>query len=628
MRDALVVAGAAAVALLHALIAPRLAVGGGGGDERSMELLGEELKATTEAPAIRGVDARRGRGAGRRGPARAGRGGHGGRGAGRPGVRGGPQPLVRGAEALSGAAMALLDPNHPDRRAGLNPWPPRCAIRVHHPRSETRMAVLLWGAPGPREPRLLLIELVPRARSGATSTAAIDALGTLGAESAAGARASTRLSSKRWDRPMPSCACAPRSPSRRPAGRPRETSCLRGSTAVTRWIARRCSLRWAKSSPKAPSTTADQWRDCVERSSSRPVRSGTGSSMRWKDAHPWVRGEGAGRDTNTGGQAELTRRRPAKQHSWPLPGEDATTASATARALLADADSSVRAHLEQPWALGTLGDGVGCAAARGDGAAARMLDAAPDAVAAVGRIAARARAVDLAARSLCPLGADPRPNVRAKAFAGLALAGARCQGGEAERAAVADDSSEDVRAAAMSSYRACPRPGRMTRPLRSLRATTTASGAVATRCRSHAPVPAHSHPALIYLVAKGATTPHPAASYVMLLADGTLHAGTTDRRGADRRRPRCAQEGRRHPSPPECPRTLSSMALTREAVWSSTLSVAGERRSRSVTSLGPRRPGERAHVHHRASWQAPRRKLTRATFSRRGFGSSNGGAHR
>ena len=59
-----------------------------------------------------------------------------------------------------------------------------------------------------------------------------------------------------------------------------------------------------------------------------------------------------------------------------------------------------------------------------------------------------------------------------------------------------------------------------------------ASGAVAARCRERPSSPARTHPALIYVVADGLTVPRPGAAYAMLLADGTIHAGATDRRGA------------------------------------------------------------------------------------------------
>ena len=204
-------------------------------------------------------------------------------------------------------------------------------------------------------------------------------------------------------------------------------------------------------------------------------------------------------------------------------------ALATARGLLADADARVRA--QAAWTLGTLGDAsdVPRLAAMAQ-APAQDADAASDAAAAAGRIAARIRAPDAAARALCPLAADGRPYVRANALAGLAVAGARCGDGAPERTALASDPNEDVRAAAALAVSGAPSAD--DRRALDLCARNDPSGSVAARCRSRLVAPARAHAALVYVVAEGATTPRPAAPYAMLLADGTLRAGTTDRRGA------------------------------------------------------------------------------------------------
>ena len=207
--------------------------------------------------------------------------------------------------------------------------------------------------------------------------------------------------------------------------------------------------------------------------------------------------------------------------------QDDATAHAMARALLDDADAGVRA--QAAWALGTIGDPSDVprliAAARSQDA-----DVAPDAVAAIGRIAGRAHAPEVGAKALCPFGADARPYVRANALAGLALAGARCDGGGPERAALAADLSDDVRAAAALLLSRAPSPDDARALDRCARSDP--SGAVAARCRSHAALPTRAHAALVYLVGETATTPRAGMPYAMLMADGTLHAGTADRRGA------------------------------------------------------------------------------------------------
>ncbi|HEX8790399.1 MAG TPA: HEAT repeat domain-containing protein, partial [Polyangiaceae bacterium] len=207
-------------------------------------------------------------------------------------------------------------------------------------------------------------------------------------------------------------------------------------------------------------------------------------------------------------------------------------ALATARALLADPDAGVRA--QAAWSLGTLGDPGDvpalAAIARGpDG------DAAADATAAIGRIAHRALAANRPAASnvaqlLCALATDSRPPVRADALAALALAGARCGDGAPERRALAEDPSEDVRAAAALAVQTASTADDARALERCVRSDP--SGSVAARCRTRAAPPSHTHAALVYVVPEGSSTPRPGAAYAMLLSDGLVRAGNTDRRGA------------------------------------------------------------------------------------------------
>jgi hypothetical protein len=219
-------------------------------------------------------------------------------------------------------------------------------------------------------------------------------------------------------------------------------------------------------------------------------------------------------------------------------------AVALLRVLLGDADASVRA--QAAWSLGSIGD---------ESDAPRLLvtarqgdpDAATNAAAALGRIAGRRRnttspASPSLSAALCGLLTDTRPYVRANALVGLATGGIRCGGGQSERVLLAEDPNEDVRAAAAAALATAPTPddGRALERC----ARSDPSGFVAMRCRNpcldHAaaqpqtcrPHPTHVHAALIYVVPEGASTPRPGAAYAMLLADGTIRAGTTDRRGA------------------------------------------------------------------------------------------------
>jgi hypothetical protein len=119
--------------------------------------------------------------------------------------------------------------------------------------------------------------------------------------------------------------------------------------------------------------------------------------------------------------------------------------------------------------------------------------------------------------------------VRANALAGLALAGARCQDGSKERRLLLDDDNETVRSAASRAV------GRSHDPedARALEAcaSTDRSGAVARRCRSTQTVEGAPQPLLVYVVADEGTVPVPKSAYAIVLGDGLIHVGTTDRRG-------------------------------------------------------------------------------------------------
>ena len=206
-----------------------------------------------------------------------------------------------------------------------------------------------------------------------------------------------------------------------------------------------------------------------------------------------------------------------------------------ARALLQDADATVRA--QAAWSLGLVGDATDVARLQ-PLARAGDFDTATNAAAAMGRLLRRgatAREVDDASRSraaeaLCPLAGDARAYVRANAFAGLALAGVRCGDGAPERRALAGDASDDVRAAAALAVatRATSEDAKVLARC----ARSDPSGAVATRCRVRPPLPAGAHMVEVYVVPEGSDTPRPGAAYALLLGDGMLRAGTTDRRGA------------------------------------------------------------------------------------------------
>ena len=199
---------------------------------------------------------------------------------------------------------------------------------------------------------------------------------------------------------------------------------------------------------------------------------------------------------------------------------------ARARALLTHGDAAVRA--QSAWALGSIGS-------RDDLRALAPLlragaDEAIDAAGAIGRIASRLHE-PAAGAPLCSALPDARAHVRAAALAGLSLARARCGDGSQERRLLADDPSDAVRAAAALAIGRTP-AGDEDRQALSRCASEDRSGSVASRCRAPAVPPGRTHAALVYIVPDLSTAPKPGAAYVLLLADGTLHAGTADRRGA------------------------------------------------------------------------------------------------
>jgi HEAT repeat protein len=198
------------------------------------------------------------------------------------------------------------------------------------------------------------------------------------------------------------------------------------------------------------------------------------------------------------------------------------------RTLLKDTDASVRA--QAAWGLGEIGD-ASVVPALETVIRAMDLDAAANASAAIGRIAGRARSAEVGAR-LCPFLADARARVRANALTGLALAGARCQDGAAERRLLTDDSDAVRSAAALVLARKPVSPE--DRLALDRCAATDRAGAVSHLCRS----PPGSQPAVaaraveIYVMGDAPSTPRPHAEYVVEFADGMLRAGTADRRGA------------------------------------------------------------------------------------------------
>jgi HEAT repeat protein len=454
-----------------------------------------------------------------------------------------PSPVVRG-EALA-AAAALLDPNRPDGRAVE---PLAAVLRGPRPSASERARIArLLGRTGAPRAAPLLVELL-HTQDAPLRLAAIDALGTLGAFSAPPA-------------------------SSQPGGDVAVDAALLealGSTEAAVRLHAAVALSEAGGERARESLIAQlDGGDEVDRAAVLTALGGIlarlptdGAVSRLSQALQLAAGPERDAVVEALGRAPLPsavkalealarseepsdRRTAATLLPAQAPNPPTRAVALTlARTLLADPDVSVRA--QAAWTLGALGDASDIdrldSLARGEGptqgALSRSAPGAPgdiqcNAAAAIGRIAARIRAGEAAARALCPLlgrASSAPAYARANALAGLALAGARCGDGAAERAVLGEDASEDARAAAALLLWSAP-SGDDARALERC-ARGDPSNWVAARCRTRFTPPSRTHAALVYVVADGAIAPRPGSAYALLTADGTLHVGTTDRRGA------------------------------------------------------------------------------------------------
>jgi len=425
--------------------------------------------------------------------------------------------LVRD-EAL-GAAAALLDPHRPDGRAVE---PLAAALRDPRPASAQRakMATLL-GRTGAARAAPLLVELA-RAQDAALRLAAIDALATLGPAEDPGsedALLEVLASSDAMLRLHAALALAQ-------AGRERAREVLLARLDGGDEVDRAAVLvALGGVLARVPTDAAIRRLTSALELAAGPERDSILDAVGQAPSPAAVAAV-----VSLARGAEPGDRREATAVLAAHPGDLA--AQAAARLLLVDGDANVRG--QAAWTLGTIGDATD---------APRLLalvhssdlDTATNATGSIGRIASRAHAPDLAAQVLCPLGTEPRASVRANALVGLGLAGARCGDGAAERRALGEDPSEEVRAAAaraMTSAKAPGAPSAEDARVLDLCARTDPSGAVAARCRNAAEPPGASHPLLVYLVPDGAASPRPGSSFALLMPDGLLHLGASDRRGA------------------------------------------------------------------------------------------------
>jgi HEAT repeat protein len=422
-----------------------------------------------------------------------------------------PNPVVRG-EAL-GAAMVLLDPNHPDGRA-VEPLAAALDDAGLSVQERARVALLL-GRTGAARAAPLLAPLV-RAGDPELRLAAVDALGALGPGLADEAlvellrsgdpkmrlHAATALSNSGGARALTALLAE--------LGGDAEIDRATLLTALEGILARIPSAEGVEALEATLVLAVGAERDALIEAIGRAP------------------GAAAVRALELAARSKEPFDRRAAASMLAAHRGDPRALEIT-RSLLNDSNESVRS--QATWSLGTLGDASDLARLE-PLAHSSELEVAGDAVAAIGRIAVREQATASAMQSLCPILAHGPAFARVNALAGLSNAGARCQGG-LERRQLADDPNEEVRAAAARAIatEASAGDADANRALAHC-ARNDVSLSVATSCGTRPPEPTDAGPVLVYVVPEGSNEPRPDAFYGALWADGMLRLGRADRRGA------------------------------------------------------------------------------------------------
>jgi len=416
-------------------------------------------------------------------------------------------PRVR--VAARRAAYALLDPLTPDGRA-VDPIA-RALAAPRLTRDERIELMRLLGRTGAPRAAATLLPLAESATDPLLREAAIDALGSIGpagqdrvllealGDEHAGVRRTAALALRRVASAEVGVELVTRL--ERAAEQDRRALALALGGALSRVNDDKLITRVAALLGKSRDGERDELIEALSRSQ-RPAVTTTLSAL-------------TGRGSSSADRAKVAEALAAN------PG-----ARALLRQLVNDVDGAVRANAV--WGLGVVGEGKDAELLR-RALSDRDVAVAGNAGAALGRLAARTRTAP--GNELCRALGDARGYVRAGAFTGLRLAGQRCDA-PLERRMLAQDPAEAVRSAAARLI-AGSKPDALDQRALARCVSEDPSSDVAKVCESPelAAIEARE-PVTAFVVPAGETAPVPRAPFALVLADGSVRLGLTDRRGA------------------------------------------------------------------------------------------------
>jgi HEAT repeat protein len=201
--------------------------------------------------------------------------------------------------------------------------------------------------------------------------------------------------------------------------------------------------------------------------------------------------------------------------------------------LARDKDLPVRS--EALWSLGLAG-GESSVKILVENAQSPATEMAINATGALGRLAVRLQAQDVAQRELCPLIKAPHSYVRVNALVGLSLSRVRCGRGDVERDLVAHDPSPAVRRQAALLLQNTGLGADDSKTLDRC-SRTESRPEVAEVCQGGPPLgtdeaPSQRKSATVFVYGPKGPLPEVHAPYTLRLGNGLLRVGHTDRRGA------------------------------------------------------------------------------------------------